>query len=165
MMKLIYFLRNQFQRKSLSKVVKHLHKGKAVGPNHVTAEHFVHTGKILIHILVILFNAVSDLEYIAACCRVRVLVPLQYGKLFTTTDVLGAIVSMLRKAFILLRIRTARPRTWLIEISGLAQIMSLKDVCMILWAFRCLWIKILKASNWQIYDINGRLGFMSCSLC
>ena len=73
------FFEKPFSKGEITKQLNIYIKSKMLVPT-TLPQHIVHAGDALIGILVILFNAVRDLENILACCRVVVQVPLHKGK-------------------------------------------------------------------------------------
>ena len=69
-----------FSRDEVSKAIRKLNSRKASGFDGVTAEHVRNAGDSMITSLTVLCNSVRVSEYIPACCRVGVRVPLYKGK-------------------------------------------------------------------------------------
>ena len=74
------FLNTPFTLDEIRAALKNLNRGKAAGYDLVTAEHVIHTNCDLIEILLILYNAIVDLEVIPICFRTGIQIPLFKGK-------------------------------------------------------------------------------------
>ena len=74
------FLNNPFKRDEVSKALQVLNSGKASGLDGVTTEHLRYAGDSMVTSLTNLCNSVRVSEYIPACCRVGVQIPLYKGK-------------------------------------------------------------------------------------
>ena len=74
------FLNTPFTYAEISTALKTLNRGKAAGFDLVTAEHIVHANGDLVEVLLILYNAIVDLEVIPICFRTGIQIPLFKGK-------------------------------------------------------------------------------------
>ena len=74
------FSQNPFTTMEISKAVENLNKGKAPGPDLVTAEHVIHGGLVLTRCLTNIFNLMLIREYIPVSFRRGTQIPLFKGK-------------------------------------------------------------------------------------
>ena len=74
------FLLVPFSIDEINGALKNLNRGKAAGYDLVSAEHVVFAGGNMADILLLLYNAIADLEVIPACFRTGVQIPLFKGK-------------------------------------------------------------------------------------
>ena len=80
------FLIEEFSADEVRTCIRTLKRGKSPGVDCITTEHLVHANDSMAVLLCSLFNKVRDLEYIPACFRVGVQVPLFKGKDLCNVD-------------------------------------------------------------------------------
>ena len=80
------FFNTPFTIKDIRAAIKNLNLRKAAGYDRVTAEHIVFAGEGMENVLLLLYNAVLDLEYIPVCFRTGVQIPLFKGKNLDALD-------------------------------------------------------------------------------